>query len=81
MKYIIFDDIFPVIFNEAIAHKDIKVYGMQPTSAGFVTILPYCDDNDRVHMTVSCKGESISLKLKSNEEKDADIINNTILNY
>jgi hypothetical protein len=75
MKYIVFDNIFPVIFNEAIAHKDIKVFGMQPTSAGFVGI-----SSNHGDLTAIASGESISLNLSSNK-KDSELITRTLLMY
>ena len=75
MKYIIFDDIFPVIFNEAIQHKDIKIWGMQPTSAGYLYISSI--ENE---LSIRTYGESISLGIGSKED-DNNIIKNTLLNY
>jgi hypothetical protein len=75
MKYIIFDNIFPVIFNEAIGHNDIKVSGMKPTSAGFVEIF---DDHFSIGTEVS--GKSVSLNLPSKKE-DSKIITKTLSMY
>jgi hypothetical protein len=75
MKYIIFDDIFPVIFNEAISHNSIIINGMRPTSAGFVNI-----NSIENELSVKTYGESISLGISSKKE-DKDIIINTLLNY
>lgn len=75
MKYIIFDNIFPVIFNEAIAHKDIKIFGMKATSAGFVEIF-----SDGLTIGAEASGKSVSLNLSSKEE-DSKIITRTLLKY
>ena len=75
MKYIIFDDIFPVIFNEAIAHRDMLVSGMKPTSAGFVEIF-----SDGLTVGAEASGKSVSLNLPSKKE-DSKIITKTLLKY
>jgi len=75
MKYIIFDNIFPVIFNEAIGHKDITIAGMKPTSAGFVEIF-----SDGISIGAEASGKSVSLNLSS-KEKDSKIITKTLSMY
>jgi len=75
MKYIIFDNCFPIIFTEAIAHKDISISGMEPTSAGYLYISSV--ENE---LSVRTYGESTSLGIGSNK-KDKDIITNTLLSY
>jgi hypothetical protein len=75
MKYIIFDNIFPVIFNEAIGHNDIKVLGMKPTSAGFVEIF-----DDHFSIGAIASGKSVGLNLLSKEE-DSKIITKTLSMY
>jgi hypothetical protein len=75
MKYIIFDEIFPVIFNEAIAHRDMLVSSMKPTSAGFVSIMSI-----EGSIYAKASGESISLNLSS-KKKDSELITRTLLMY
>ncbi len=69
MKYIMIDDIFPIVFHSSHVHKDVA-FGIrsQPvTSAGFVIL----DAEGNYH----CYGESISLNIKSKPEMDSKIIN------
>lgn len=66
LKYIIIDEIFPIIFSAALTHKDIAT-GMKATSAGF------CFRNLDGYW--QCYGESISLNLKSLGQADADKLN------
>lgn len=65
LKYIIIDHGFPVLFLDALQHKQITVAGGRVTSAGFFKI----KDGQ-----VTTYGESISLRLKP-MEGDAEIIN------
>jgi hypothetical protein len=72
MKYIIFDNCFPVIFSEGISHNEVTVHGMKPTSAGFAILIGYGN-----YITVNCYGESVSLKL-SHKEHDEEIITKSV---
>ena len=38
MKYIVFDNKYPVIFPDDLIHCSVSVEGMKPTSAGHVKI-------------------------------------------
>lgn len=69
MKYIMVDEIFPIIFQTYLVHKDIAhgVRSNPVTSAGFVQR----DAEGNYH----CYGESVSLNIKSNPEMDSKIIN------
>jgi len=73
-KYIILDGYLPVIFSDAMTHWDVAValkdtcgFDCKPTGAGFV------QQNEKGELT--CYGESVSLKIKSNGEKDSKILN------
>lgn len=70
LKYIMIDYAFPVIFGSALAHKDVA-FGLRDlgpvTSAGFVQ-----NNGDG---TFSCYGESISLGIKSDPDKDTAMVN------
>ena len=69
LKYIIFDDVYVVVFTATIKHVDVaRNIGMQPTSAGFCRIF---SEDDK--MEISAWGESVSLDISSKED-DADII-------
>ena len=75
MKYVMFDNCFPVIFQEGIAHKDITVFRMRPTSAGFIKIIPkihFYGDLKTAYFDIKVFGESQSLGLKPSE-KDLEI--------
>lgn len=63
IKYVMFDDIFPVIFTEAMGHDEVKWKGKTPTSAGFCSINTY----DRV---VTAYGKSISLNMTPHPDDD-----------
>ena len=79
MKYVIFGERYAMIFNPIIKHSDVKAgnYIDKPTSAGFVEL--YISKND-LFIDVKVSGESISLDLKNNGNKDILIIKETI-NY
>jgi hypothetical protein len=71
-KYIVLDARHAIIFGEEITHAEaacaFKGYG-KPTSAGFVQI----DDQGTYPY-----GESISLKLKQDHDKDKFLLNRTL---
>jgi hypothetical protein len=54
MKYVIVDNVFPIIFSDGMKHSDF-IHRGEITSAGMIKI-----SGDEVH----CYGESVSLKLK-----------------
>ena len=67
LKYIITDRKGWAVFNNLQTHKEIaeKLYGT-PISAGFIRF--------GTKMNIECWGESVSLKLKSKEQEDADFL-------
>jgi hypothetical protein len=65
-KYVITDN-GPVVFSEMMQHADVaRALGSEVYGAGFC----YIDDNRYV-----CYGESISLKMKADPEKDSAKLN------
>lgn len=69
LKFVVFDEAYPVLFGEYLKHSDVHAKYHRPTSAGFVYLKevetpegsPFCTTT----MTkASCYGESISLNLK-----------------
>lgn len=77
MKYIIPEDYkAPILFHSLYTHADIAQQHGKCISAGFVQIT--AKDNKVV---VSCYGESVSLKLKSNPEVDNKLITKMIDPY
>lgn len=60
MKYIIFDNQYPVLFPESITHCTVKIDGKKPTSSGFIVFFKAGD--------VCCYGESGSLGITSKPE-------------
>lgn len=68
-----FDDVFPVLFTEAMNHCDVRT-GRKPTSAGFFSVRPKVNDSSQ--MTVSVWGKSISLRDLESKPEDAAIIEN-----
>ena len=65
-KYIVFDEMVPVVFPAILEHHKVaKGILKKPTSAGF-----FCVDEDG---NIETYGESVSLKLDSREE-DAELI-------
>ena len=61
-KYIKTKDKEIIVFGEIMLHSDFR--GMNPVSAGFISFGINKDGNP----TCSCYGESISLRLQSDEE-------------
>ncbi len=71
LKYVVFNEAFPVVFGEYFAHRDIKAMG-EPTSAGFFSLKevearPEHDTCSVKWIEVHPYGESVSLGLKSKE--------------
>jgi hypothetical protein len=60
MKYIIFDNKYPVIFPESITHCTVKLESKKPTSAGYLDI--------SWNGSIKVFGESGTLNLKSKPE-------------
>jgi hypothetical protein len=63
-KYIKTEDNDIIVFGEQLMHSDFK--HMNPVSAGFI----YFGIDNYGSPTCSCHGESISLRLASDEEED-----------
>ena len=63
-KYIKTKDKEIIVFGEIMVHSDFK--NMNPISAGFISF----GINEEGNPTCSCYGESISLRLPSDEEED-----------
>ncbi len=61
-KYIKTKDNEIIVFSEAMFHSDFR--NMNPISAGFISF----GINEEGNPTCSCYGESISLRLQSDEE-------------
>lgn len=66
-KYVITEDRTIIVFPEMIQHKEFASFN--PISAGFIAFGVNGDGNP----TCSCYGESISLGLQSNPERDTKI--------
>ena len=66
MKYIIFDEAWPILFDDPLTHAAVaKAYHEKPTSAGFCTIT-----NDKVFVW----GSSTSLRGLESRGEDSGII-------
>jgi len=78
-KYIVLDAKHAIIFGEEMTHAEVacafKDYG-KPTSAGFVQI----DNQDAYPYNQEAfpYGESISLKLEQDHDKDRFLLNRTL---
>ncbi|WPR70367.1 hypothetical protein SLW70_10475 [Flavobacterium sp. NG2] len=78
LKYVITKDNEPILFSIKILHSEIKNDSIR---AGFLIIL---NGSKPRQYTVSCFGESSTLKLKSDKVKDKTIIEsflNSIISY
>lgn len=78
LKYVIFDKFYPLVFGEYAQHKDVRINGMRPTSAGFLYLkeieTPPGSNFCQVRiLKAECYGESISLNLKA-QPGDSEII-------
>lgn len=71
LKYVVFDDVFPVVFGEYAQHREVKIgLACKPTSAGFFTMAEVETPRESRFVgtrmiEVNPYGESISLNLKS----------------
>jgi len=68
-KYIVLNECYPRICSGAETHRDLAA-GRKVTSAGFAQL--YTKENG--DFGVSCYGESVSLKIKSNPESDQRLL-------
>lgn len=80
LKYVIFDNLYPVVFGEYAQHSEVRIKHRMPTSAGFVQLREEDAPADSRFCSaritkVSCYGESISLGVKS-DPKDERFIEN-----
>jgi hypothetical protein len=73
-KYIITKERVIIVFPELLKHSEFRSFN--PISAGFISF----EVNKNGNPSCSCYGESISLKLKSNEEEDTLIAKRQLLN-
>jgi len=64
IKYIVTKNEVVVVFSELMQHSQFK--HLEPISAGFISF----GVNKQGNPSCSCYGESISLGLKSDEERD-----------
>ena len=64
-----------IVFSSLQNHSDFRKYN--PVSAGFVSF----GVNEEKKPTISCYGESISLRMKSNPEEDSDLAKRQILGF
>ena len=78
LKYVVYDDCFPVIFGEYFKHTEIQTF-KQATSAGFVSLQEvdtpegsqyYCSRM----IKANCYGESVSLGIKSKGKEDERLL-------
>lgn len=84
MKYVMIDGIMPILFTEAMNHKDF-IHRGNITSAGMCKINAKINwdryaEEYIVEKEVVCYGESISLKLKP-AEQDAKYIKKFLLEW
>lgn len=76
VKYIKTEKNQIIIFSEYHQHSEFKKFN--PISAGFV----YFDVGTKNgELICKCYGESVSLKLKADEEIDEELVRNQILGY
>lgn len=80
MKYVIIDDNLPVIFHSGLTHSDVARGLGEVTSAGFCDIYAGLDEGGGEEVSVSCYGDSFSLKIKSKPE-DSILICTMINSY
>jgi hypothetical protein len=84
MKYVMIDNIHPILFTEAMNHKDF-IHRGNITSAGMCKINVkinwdrYAEEYD-IEKTVRCYGKSISLNLEP-AEQDAERIKKFLLEW
>ncbi len=81
-KYIRTKDNKIIVFSELNQHNEFKHF--EPVSAGFISInTKKADYSGQYYHETDCKcyGESISLKLKSNEEEDTALAKKQILGH
>jgi hypothetical protein len=75
VKYIRTKEDEIIVFSELQQHSEFRMFN--PVTAGFISI----GAKDRHEPYCQCYGESISLKLKADEEKDTQLAMKQILGY
>ena len=75
VKYIRTEQNIIIVFPELMQHSEFKI--LNPVSAGFISI----GAAEKFEPTITCLGESVSLKLKSNEIEDTLLARKQILGY
>jgi len=82
-KYIRTKDNRIIVFSELNQHNEFKHF--EPVSAGFISIstkkVEYNVVGEYYETDCRCYGESVSLKLKSNEEEDTALAKKQILGH
>ena len=78
-KYIRTENNQIIVFSGLLQH--IQFSHFSPISAGFIAFGVRPDENGRAEVHCECYGESVSLKLKSNEESDTELAMKQILGY
>jgi hypothetical protein len=83
MKYVVILDWsgleYPIIFPNVIQHNSMVTDNLKVVSAGECSINNSLDGSGKPK--ASCWGQSISLRVKSRGEEDAELINKAIENY
>jgi hypothetical protein len=74
IKYVIYDECYPVLISEATQHADVRGVGIKVTSAGFCSFYRGEPMSEDAGWHVSCWGESVSLGIKSNPAHDQFIL-------
>ena len=67
-----------IVFSECIIHKDMVGINEKAEGAGFVQFTPFINEWGEERVKATCYGESVSLGVKSNEERDSLIITRQI---
>lgn len=75
VKYIRTEQNIIIVFPELLQHSQFRI--LNPVSAGFISI----GATAQYEPTIKCYGESVSLKLKANEEEDTALARKQILGY
>jgi hypothetical protein len=76
-KYIRTKENTIIVFSELHKHDEFKHF--LPVSAGFIYIRAKKDEFGFCGTECTCYGESVSLQLKADEEKDSALANKQIL--
>lgn len=74
IKYVVFNETFPVLFTPGQKHSDFKDVSGKITSAGMAEISFDKNENGEVELRVVCRGGSTSLKLTRDPNLDHELI-------